>query len=104
MPYKIKKLPSFDRSAFEADANLFALSPNAADKYFIDYNQKIKNIQHNPNMYQTFDDDPYFRSAGLVYGYRLFYHVDEENKLVVLHRVLHGAMDLGKQLKKEDLQ
>jgi plasmid stabilization system protein ParE len=49
-------------------------------------------------MYQIFEDDPYFRSAGLVYGYRLFYHVVEPNKTVVLHRVLHGAMDLAKYL------
>jgi len=102
MPYKIKKIPSFNKSAFEADANLYALSPKAADKYFEDYNQKIENLKEYPNMYQVFEDDPYFRSAGLVYGYRLFYHVDEQNKRVILHRVIHGAMDLPAQLQLED--
>ncbi len=102
MPYEIKKLPSFNRSAFEADARLYALSPPAADRYFDDYNKKIDNIKRNPDMYQVFEDDPYFRSAGLVYGYRLFYHISEQDKTVILHRVLHGAMDLIKYLEYEN--
>ena len=103
MPYKIKILPSFRRSAFEADSNLYALNPNAADKYFEDYNHKIELIGDNPNMFQAFEDDPYFRSAPLVYGYRLFYHVDDQSKLIILHRIIHGAMDLVKLLQMEDL-
>ena len=103
MLYKIKKLPSFDKSAFEADSNLYALSPKAADRYFEDYSHKIELIEDNPNMFQVFEDDPYFRSAPLVYGYRLFYHVNEQSRLVILHRVIHGAMDLTKQLQIEEL-
>ena len=38
MLYKIKKLKSFDKSAFDADSDLYALSPKAADRYFDDYN------------------------------------------------------------------
>ncbi len=101
MPYRIKRLPSFDTCAFEADEKLYALSPPAADRYFADYNKKIENLKRNPNMYQVFEDIPYFRSAGLVYGYRLFYHVDEQNEMVILHRVLHGAMDLAEHLKAD---
>ena len=102
MAYSIKKLASFDKSAFEADASLYKLSPSASDKFYADYCNKIEYIRQNPQMYQVFDDDPYFRSAGLAYGYRLFYHVDEPNELVVLHRVLHGAMDLAKRLTETD--
>jgi len=102
MQYRIKKLKSFDKSAFEADSQLYTLSPSAADRYFDDYNSKIELIKENPFIYQVFADDPYFRSAPLVYGYRLFYHIEEQNNIVVLHRVLHGAMDLLKQLKLDD--
>jgi plasmid stabilization system protein ParE len=94
-------LPSFEKSAFEADSSLYALSPNAADKFYEDYIKKIENLRQNPYMYQAFDDEPYFRSAGLVYGYRLFYHVDKPNYIVVLHRVLHGKMDLIKHLQQD---
>ena len=48
MAYKVKKLKSFDKSAFEADSNLYALSPKAADKYFDDYNEIINIIEANP--------------------------------------------------------
>jgi plasmid stabilization system protein ParE len=99
MAYKIKNLPSFKQSAFEADADLYALSPNAADQFYVDYNKKIENLRQYPIMYPIFDDEPYFRSAALVYGYRLFYHADEPNKTVVLHRVLHGSMNLIKHLQ-----
>ena len=95
---KIKKLSSFDKSVFDADSYLFALSPNAADKFYEDYKIKVDLIRENPYIYQVFIDDPYFRSAPLVYGYRLFYHYDEQNNEVVLHRIIHGAMDLIAQL------
>jgi len=100
MPYKIKRLASFSKSAFDADSYLYAFSQNAADRYFQDYIHKIELIRENPLIFKAFEDDPYFRSASLVYGYRLFYHVDEQNKTVILHRVLHGAMDLSAQLSK----
>jgi len=98
MQYRTKQLKSFGKSAFEADSHLYALSPKAADRYFEDYNNKIVMIKENPYIFQVFEDDPYFRSAPLVYGYRLFYHVDEQNRIVVLHRVINGAMDLVAQL------
>jgi mRNA-degrading endonuclease RelE of RelBE toxin-antitoxin system len=87
MPYEVKKLKSFGKSAFEADSSLYALSPKAADRYFEDYNNKIELIKENPYIFQIFEDDSYFRSVPLVYGYRLFYHVDEQNNEVILHRV-----------------
>ena len=99
MAYRIKKLKSFDKSAFEADSNLYALSSKASDKYFEDYNRKIELIKENPFIFQVFEDDPYFRSAPLVYGYRLFYHVDEQNTTIILHRIIHGAMGLADQLQ-----
>ena len=99
MPYRIKKLKSFAKSAFEADSRLYALSPNAADRYYEDYTRKTELLKENPYIYQVFEEDPYYRSAPLVYGYRLFYHIDEQDKAVVLHRVIHGAMDLMNQLK-----
>lgn len=102
MSLRVKVLPTFQRSAFEADANLYALSPKASDKYYEDYNHKIELIKDNPEIFQVFEDDPYFRSAPLAYGYRLFYHVDNQNKFVILHRVIHGAMDIAKQLQMDE--
>ena len=104
MAYAIRLLRSFDKSAFEADSNLYVLSPKSSDKFFEDYNRKIGLIKENPYIFQVYADDPYFRSAPLVYGYRLFYHVDEQNDIVVLHRIIHGAMDLAEQLQQGDYE
>ena len=101
MAYRIKRLKSFDKSAFEADSDLYALSPKAADRYFEDYNRKTELIKENSFIFQVFEGDPYFRSAPLVYGYRLFYHIDEQGNTVILHRIIHGAMDLAAQLQMD---
>jgi len=102
MQYRIKKLKTFDKSAFEADSYLYSLSPNAADKYFENYHEKIELLKENPFIFQAFEEDPYFRSAPLVFGYRLFYNIDEKNNIVILHRVIHGSMDLAAQLFLEE--
>ena len=102
MPYKIEKLASFSKSVFEADSDLYAFSAKAADIYYDDYNSKVDLIKDNPYIYRAFEDDPYFRTVTLVYGYRLFYHVNEKAKTVMLHRVIHGAMDLASQLTQEE--
>ena len=101
MAYRIKKLRSFDNSAFQADSDLYTLSSKASDRYYEDYKRKIEIIKENPFIYQVFEDDSYFRSAPLLYGYRLFYHVDEQNHIVILHRIIHGAMDLAAQLQMD---
>ena len=99
MPYRIKQLKSFEKSAFDADSHLYALSPKASDKFYEDYNRKVESIKENPYIYQIFEDEPYFRSAPLVYGYRLFYHIDEKDSIVVLHRIIHGSMDLANHIQ-----
>ena len=99
--FRIKTLSSFDKSAFEADTNLYVLSPKASDRFFGDYKRKIENIKMNPYTYQVFEEDTYFRSAPLLYGYRLFYHIDEKMNQVVLHRIIHGTMDLIEHMQDE---
>ena len=98
MQYKIKILKAFEKSAFEADSHLYAVSSKAADNFYNNYNSRIELIRDNPFIFQMFEGIAYFRSAPLIYGYRLFYHIDEKNKTVILHRILHGAMDLERQL------
>ncbi len=98
MAYTIKALPKFADSAFEADAYLFFLNEKAADEFYLDYMQKVEQLRKFPRMYKEFEDDNYFRSIPLVYDYRLFYHIDEENHEVILHRIIRGMMDLASQL------
>ncbi|MCL2045227.1 MAG: type II toxin-antitoxin system RelE/ParE family toxin [Oscillospiraceae bacterium] len=98
MAFEIKRLASFEINALDIDEQLYELSANASDNFYEDYCKKIKIIEENPYLYQVFEDDSYFRSAPLVYGYRLFYHVDEQQNAVILHRIIHGSMDLAHQL------
>lgn len=51
-------------------------------------------------MYQHFEDDDFYRSMPLPYEYRLFYHVNEDAKMIEVHRVLRGMMDLKAHLRQ----
>ena len=101
MQFKIEFKPTFRASLFEAESYLYKLSPRASDNFYSDVTQKIEELRKLPFMYQTFDDDPYFRSIPLLYAYRLFYHVDEKQKCVFLAVILRGMMDLNEKLKAE---
>ena len=60
MAYKIRKLKSFDKSAFEADSNLYALSTKAADRFFEDYNRKTKLIEaHYERLESRYNNNEY---------------------------------------------
>jgi plasmid stabilization system protein ParE len=69
-----------------------------ADKFTNEIQRLTETLKQHPAMYQVYEDDDYFRSMLLPYGYRLFYHVAEENKTIGIHRIIHGMRDLSKAL------
>ena len=54
-------------------------------------------LKNNPYVCESFIDDPDYRR--LVMGDHLvFYMVDEEKKMIEIHRVLHGSRDAKRHL------
>jgi plasmid stabilization system protein ParE len=95
MAYDIEYLPFASVDILDAEARLYELSPSAADRFAEEILRLTENLRDHPFMYQIFIDDGYFRSMPLPYDYRLFYHVDEENKMVKIHRIIYGRRDLN---------
>jgi plasmid stabilization system protein ParE len=92
--YKLEYLPSALADILEIENYLFELSPDTADKFYATIQTQIITLTEHPFMYQAYEDNPYFHSMPLPYSYRLFYHVNEKNAVIKVHRILHGMMDL----------
>ena len=99
--YKISYLPMALDDILEIEAGLHKFSPAAADKLTEEIDSLTKTLAKYPLMYQQFEDDNYYRSMPLSYNYRLFYHVEETTKIIEIHRVLHGMMDLRTHLYEQ---
>jgi plasmid stabilization system protein ParE len=57
----------------------------------------VTNLQDNPYMYEAWQDNPVYRKMG-IQDYLVFYTVDDTNKTVSIHRVLHGARNIQEYL------
>jgi len=53
-------------------------------------------------MYSVYEYDDYFRHAILPYKYVLFYNVYEEEKIIKIHRILHGMRDVKSIMRPEN--
>ncbi|MCL2045645.1 MAG: type II toxin-antitoxin system RelE/ParE family toxin [Oscillospiraceae bacterium] len=92
--YKLRYLPSANLDMIEAESYLFEYSPPAADKLSLAFEENTDALIGHPFMYPVYRGNPYFRFITLPYEYLCFYHVDEEAKIINVHRVLHGMRDI----------
>jgi plasmid stabilization system protein ParE len=93
--YQLDYLPKAELEILEAENDLYAYSPAAADKFEAAIARQEALLADNPLMYQVYDDRPYFRCMNLPYKYLCFYHVDEDAGLITVHRLLHGMRDIA---------
>ena len=92
--YELKYLPSADFDIIEAEEYLYEHSPPAVDKLTEAIKKQTANLVDYPLMYPVYDKKPYFRVMPLPYEYLCFYHVDENNHVVEIHRILRGMRDV----------
>ena len=92
--YNVEYLPLADADIIEAEIYLYKLSPAAVDKLTEAIDEKIRNILDYPLMYPTYPYDERFRFVVLPYEYILFYRVNEDSKILTIHRLLHGMRDI----------
>ena len=100
--YKLEYLPSAQTDILEIDTYLYEHSPAASDKFFNSIEILEENLVRHPFMYPIYENDPYFRHMTLPYRYRLFYHVDEDAKIIKIYRILHGMRDVRGIMETEN--
>ncbi len=96
--YRLRYLPSADADMAEAEAYWNERSSAAADKLAEALLQKTETLISNPFMYKVYKERPYFRCMPLPYKYLCFYHVDDDAKVISVHRILRGMMDIENKL------
>ena len=100
MAYKIKVLPLANLELDEIDRYLTENYPVKAKRFFETFKKQREHIKSYPYIFRRYEDFPPYRVA-LVLDYIVFYIVNEETKIVEIHRVLWGGMDLPNRLKEE---
>jgi len=93
MKYKAKYLVTArqDREAIKAHLNQF--STKAAARIFAKIKRNIEYAKSNPYIYEVYERRPKFRRM-VVEDYLLFYRVNEKEKLIEVHHILHGMVDI----------
>jgi len=100
--YRLEYLPLAEADILEIDSYLYEHKPAAADKFADSIVKLAEALTQHPFMSPVYEDDPHFCNMTLPYKYRLFYHVDEDDKVVRVYRILHGARNVKGIMELED--
>lgn len=92
--YRLKYLPSFDLDLAEAEDYLYEHSPLACDKLTSAVAEKMATLPENPFVYPVYRLDDRFRLLVLPYQYLCFYRVDEDARIIAIHRLIRGMRDI----------
>ena len=77
-----------------AEDYLFEHSMPAYDKFREAIEKQESLLTRYPLMYPVYLARPEFRCMPLPYEYLCFYRVDEDAKLITVHRVIRGMRDI----------
>ena len=98
MTYKIKYLPLAVQDLSEIARYLSGFYPKTASRVLKELREKITKLGDAPKMCEVYRLDPAYRRL-VVDQYLVFYRVNDENKIVEIHRVLRGAWNLPQYLE-----
>jgi len=100
MKYRVRYLITarHDREAIKSHLKEF--STTAALRLFEKIKRKMEYVKINPYIYEVYERRPQFRRM-VVEDYLVFYHVNNVEKIIEVHRILHGMMDIQKQVDNE---
>ena len=97
MKYSVRYLSTAGHDRDVIKAYLDQYSGSAAGRLFGKIKRNMEYAKENPYMYSVYERRPQFRRM-VVEGYVLFYKVNEDEKIIEVHHILHGSMDIEKQL------
>jgi plasmid stabilization system protein ParE len=97
MQYEVKYTDAALDDIDSIDIYLSQFYPSTPDNFKIELNKCHQLLTVSPRTFPKYELNPLYRKA-VVLKYIVFFTVDDENLLVIIHRVLRGAWDLGKYL------
>ena len=95
MKYRIKYLPTFpsDRNVIRKYLSQFYVGTEK--RFFLLLRKKINYLREFPFSCSVYEHDPDYRRL-VVGDYLVFYTVNEDLKVVEVHRILHGSQNINK--------
>ena len=91
--YAIKYLPASFNDYADIIEYLSGYYESTVEQFKKELKEKIESLSSMPKRFEVFHDDPYFRKL-TIQDYLVFYHIDEDNKTVNIHRILHGSRNV----------
>ena len=99
MKYRLRYLDDTISDRENIRAYLSQCYPGTSKRFFTLLKKKIERLKTYPYSCPAYEDDPDYRK--LVVGeYLAFYMVDENVKIVEIHRILHGSRDISQHLDR----
>ena len=101
MKYRIKYLSDTITDRNDIKTYLSQFYESTAKNFFALLKKKTAQLKSFPYSCPVYEDDSDYRVL-VVRDYLVFYMVDEEEKIVEIHRIFHGSQDIKKQIKVEN--
>ena len=97
MKYRAKYLETARHDRDAVKAYLGQYPSIAVQRLFDKVKSKMELVKINPYMYEVYARRPQFRRI-VVDDYLVFYKVIEESKIIEVHHILHGMIDVEQYL------
>jgi len=97
MSYRVTLLIEAERDIIEIEEYLSQFYPSTVRNFFEKLRKQVFNLEDMLYMYPEYENDQFFRRM-VIDDYLLFYSVDDERQLVVIHRIFHSKRDISRQI------
>jgi plasmid stabilization system protein ParE len=99
MSYRIRYLPETLTDKAEIKAYLSQYYESTVKGFFALLKKRINRLKRFPYSCPVYEDDPDYRKM-IVGDYLVFYVVNDETKIVEIHRIFHGSRDIRRNIAR----
>ena len=97
MRYPVAFMEKAELDLEDIEEYLSKFYSGTAANFFSKLKKKLTALETMPYICPEYEADPFFRRM-VIDDYLLFYEVNTERKLVIVHRVFHSARDVSQQI------
>ena len=98
MTYRIEYISTFHADILVVNEFL-AEYPRKAARVFAKADKAISILKTMPELYPVYHDVPEYRAI-VIEDYMVFYKFKKQDRLVEIHRLIYGRMDIPAQLQE----
>ncbi len=92
--YRVDVLDAADQDVMRAAVFLANVSTDAAYKFLDDWDETLEKLHTLPNRFPAYDRIPTFHKIVAPFDFLIFFTINEDKKIVTIHRVLNGKTNI----------